>query len=110
MKQLIIDKLVEIGIFNRKSISEDDFNNHKDSNGGLVYSKSEHEWDNGNIQKFFWQTDTQNLTDEEINLLLNIDKANSLRSIKKGVTFFVVLSVISITISIISAVSVASLF
>lgn len=110
MKQLIIDKLVEIGVFNQNSISKEEYEKHDSKEGNMIYRTTEFEWGTENIETRYWETDTQNLTDEEINLLLNIDKANSLRSIKKGVIFFVVLSVISIIISIIGAVNVASLF
>lgn len=76
----------------------------------MLYYAIEESWGPDTTHTRYYVTDTKGLSYEEINTLLNIDKANSLCSIKKGVTFFVVLSVISIIISIIGAVNIASLF
>ena len=50
------------------------------------------------------------ITDEDLPLMIMAEQLKTLKTIKKGVIFFVVLSVISIIISIIGAVNMASLF
>lgn len=106
MRQETIIKLSKLHIFETISVPKEEYKNNS-NNSRYIYVSA---WDYGKADDNYRRIDTQNLTDEEINTLLNIDKANSLRSIKKGVIFFVVLSVISIIISIIGAVNMASLF
>lgn len=110
MKQEVIDKLVEIEFFNKTSVSEEEYNKYYKIDDGIMYYKSEYKWSNGNVEKYFWKTDTRDLTPEEIDLLLKIKQTQDIGTIKKASIFFVTLSVISIVISIIGAVNIASIF
>lgn len=57
-----------------------------------------------------YKVNLDNITDEDLPLMIMTEQLKTLKTIKKGVTFFVVLSIISIIISIIGAVNIASLF
>lgn len=105
MKQEVIDELVEVGVFNRNAIEEDEYTKHSSTEGNLLYHTTDFEWG-----KYFWKTDTKGLTHEEIDLLLKIDQTKNIRTIKNVAIFFAVLTAISLAISIIGATSIASLF
>lgn len=103
MSENIIEGLIELGIFDSKFLNEDDYVDaikNKD-NVNIVYVQ-------GNYGGK--QVNTKGLTDEEIRLLLDIDKTKNIRSIKRMITFFVVLTSISIIISIVSGLSIVNLY
>lgn len=110
MKQEVIDKLVEVGLFDTVSITKEEFNKHSEMENNFLYYTTEFEWGTDNIETRYWQTDTKGLTPEEIDLLLKIKQTQDIGTIKKASIFFVTLSVISIVISIIGAVSIANMF
>lgn len=102
MNRNIIDGLVELEVFDSKFLSEDDYANapKDDSNTDIIYVPCSY---GGK------QIDTKGLSNEEIKLLLEIDRTKNIRSIKKMVTFFVVLTLFSIVIAIWSGASIASM-
>lgn len=103
MNRDIIDGLVELEVFGSKFLSEDDYTNapKDDNNTDIIYVPCSY---GGK------QIDTKGLTNEEIKLLLEIDRTKNIRSIKKMAIFFVVLTLISIVIAIWSGASIASLY
>ncbi len=111
MNKKIIDELVELEIYSSKSLTEEEYNQQaKDKEqSDFVYSSGSINFSNSNSTKWFKQIDTKGLTNEEIKLLLEIDKTKNVRSIKKMVTFFVVLTLVSIVIAIWSGASIASM-
>lgn len=102
MNRNIIDGLVELEVFDSKFLSEDDYANASkdDSNTNIIYVPCSY---GGK------QIDTKGLSNEEIKLLLEIDRTKNIRSIKKMAIFFVVLTLISIVIAIWSGASIASM-
>ena len=103
MSENIIEGLIELGIFDSKFLSEDGYieaiKNNNDTN--TVYIQCNY---GGK------QVNTKGLTNDDIQLLLNIDKTKNIRSIKRMITFFVILTSISIIISILSGISIANLY
>lgn len=93
MNRDIIDGLVELEVFDSKFLSEDDYTNapKDDNNTDIIYVPCSY---GGK------QIDTKGLSNEEIRLLLEIDRTKNIRSTKKMVAFFVVLAVISVIITI----------
>ena len=111
MNKKIIDELVELEIYSSKSLTEEEFNQQAKDNkqGEFVYSSGSINFVDGNSTKWFKQIDTKGLSNEEIKLLLEIDRTKNIRSIKKMAIFFVVLTLISVAIAIWSGASIASM-
>lgn len=109
MHKKIIESLADLQVFDLKIISEKDFDLQKQENtsADTIYL---HEGADYYGDKIIKQIDTKGLSNEEIKLLLDIDRTKNIRSIKNMIIFFVVLAVISIIISIWSGISLASLF
>lgn len=110
MKQKIIDKLIEIDLFGKTSVSEEEFNKHSEIEDNFLYYTTKFDCGNGTVETEYWRIDTKDLTPEEIDLLLKIDQTKNIRTIKNVAIFFVILTVISLIISIISAVSTVNMF
>ena len=100
MNDKIIEDLVELGIYNSKTLSEDDYNNlsKNKKNSSLIYITGCYENMNENYNKYYKEIDSHDLTEEDIKLKLEIDKTKNMRSIKSMITFFVVITVISMII------------
>lgn len=111
MNKKIIDELVELEIYSSKSLTEEEYNQQAkdDRQDNFVYSSGGINFSDGNSTKWFKQIDTKGLSNEEIKLLLEIDRTKNIRSIKKMAIFFVVLTLISIVIAIWSGTSIASM-
>ena len=111
MNKQIIKNLVELEIFNSNSLTEKEYAEASSakSDGNFIYLTNEIELANGEARKFYKQIDTKGLTEEEIKLLLEIDRTKNIRSIKKMAIFFVVLTLISVVIAIWSGASIASM-
>lgn len=109
MHKKIIESLVDLQVFDLKIISAKDFDLQKQENtsADTIYLHEDTDYYGDKIIK---QIDTKGLSNEEIKLLLDIDRTKNIRSIKNMIIFFVVLAVISIIISIWSGISLASLF
>lgn len=102
MQQEVIKKLVKLDIFGKEDITETEYNNNKNDKTYLSFQEP---GNYGEYNEVYWRVDTRGLTPDDIDLLLKIDQAKNIRTIKNAAIFFVALSVISIVISIIGAVS-----
>lgn len=113
MNKQIIDELVELEIFNSKILTKDQYNEFSQNNteDDMLYLSGQYDYgeEGSDINKWFKQIDTKGLSNEEIKLLLEIDRTKNIRSIKKMAIFFVVLTLVSIVIAIWSGTSIASM-
>lgn len=98
MNNKIIEDLVELGIYNSKTLSEEDYNNlsKNNTNSSLVYITGHYEGGNDDYNKYFKEIDTKGLTSDDVRLQLEIDRTKNIKSIKSMVTFFVVITVIAL--------------
>lgn len=108
MNKQILQNLIDLNVYTSKSISKQEYQEATQNGNDARYIYSENVTTEGH--KWFEQIDTKKLTHEEIELLLKSEQIKNSRSIKHMMTFFTVLTVISLIISLISAVRVASLF
>lgn len=101
MNKRIAKELASLEIYKVKAVSKKDY----------------YEWINNSDENFIFYEDTEHIdsslgryniintmgyTTEEIKLMLEIDKAKNIRSIKSMITFFVVLTIISMALATIS--------
>lgn len=107
MNKQIIQDLIDLNIFKSKAIAEKEYmqaiNKEKDSR--YLYRENI----NSEGRKWYEQVDMNNLSDQEIKMLLNTSKAKDIHTIKNAAIFFVALSIMSMVMSIINAVYVAKL-
>ena len=98
MNNKIIEDLVELGIYNSKTLSEDDYNNlsKNKKNSSLIYITGHYEGGNDDYNKYFKEIDTKGLTPDDVRLLLEIDRTKNIKSVKSMITFFVVITVIAL--------------
>ena len=98
MNNKIIEDLVELGIYNSKTLSEEDYNNlsKNNTNSSLTYITGHYEGGNDDYNKYFKEIDTKGLTPDDVRLQLEIDRTKNIKSIKSMVTFFVVITVIAL--------------
>ena len=98
MNNKIIEDLVELGIYNSKTLSEEDYNNlsKNNTNSSLAYITGHYEGGNDDYNKYFKEIDTKGLTSDDVRLQLEIDRTKNIKSIKSMVTFFVVITVIAL--------------
>ena len=98
MNDKIIEDLVELGIYNSKTLSEDDYNNlsKNKKNSSLIYITGHYEGGNDDYNKYFKEIDTKGLTLDDVRLQLEINRTKNIKSIKSMITFFVVITVIAL--------------
>ena len=98
MNNKIIEDLVELGIYNSKTLSEEDYNklSKDNTNGTLMYITGHYEGGNEDYNKYYKEINTNSMTDEDVKLQLEIDRTKNIRSIKSMITFFVVITVIAL--------------
>lgn len=100
MNKKTIKDLVELGIFESRTLTKEDYNNLSNNNtdDSLIYMVDTYENENGNqnCYKYYKEINTHGLTDEEVMLQLEIDKSKNIKSIKNMILFFVIITVISI--------------
>lgn len=104
MNNKIIEDLVELGIYNSKILSEDDYNklSQDNTNDSLIYITGHYGDYNDDYSKYFKEVDTKGLSESDIMLELSIMRTKTTKSIKSMVSFFVVITVISMIVSVIS--------
>lgn len=109
MNNKIIEDLVELGIYKSKTLSEEDYNklSQDKTNDSFMYITGYYEGGNEDYNKYFEEIDTNGLTQEDVKLQLEIDRTKNIRSIKSMVTFFVVLTVISLIVMFFFGMSIA---
>ena len=107
MNNKIIEDLVELGIYNSKTLSEEDYNNlsKNNTNDSLTYIAGHYEGGNEDYNKYFKEIDTKGLTPDDVRLLLEIDRTKNIKSIKSMITFFVVITVIALIVAFFFGVS-----
>ena len=100
MNNEIIEDLVELGIYNSKTLSEDEYNklSKNNTNSSLIYITGRYVGGNDDYNKYFKEIDTKGFTLDDVKLQLEIDRTKNIRSIKSMVKFFVVLIVISLIV------------
>ena len=100
MNNKIIEDLVELGIYNSKTLSEEDYHNlsKSNTNNSFTYITGHYDGGNEDYNKYFKEINTNGLTEEDVKLQLEIDRTKNIRSIKSMVTFFVVLTVIGMIV------------
>lgn len=97
MNNKIIEDLVEMGIYNSKTLTEESFKNlsNNNSNDSLLYISGNY-GNNNESSNYYKEINTNNLTIEEIKLQLDINRTKYIKSIKNMITFFTVITVIGI--------------
>ena len=107
MNNKIIKDLVELGIYNSKTLSEEDYNklSKDNTNGTLMYITGHYEGGNEDYNKYYKEIDTKGLTTDDVRLQLEIDKTKNIKSIKSMVTFFVVITVITLIVAFFFGIS-----
>ena len=100
MNNKIIEDLVELGVYNSKTLTEEEYNSLSKGNtdDSLVYIVGNYESGNEDYSKYFKEIDTNGFTNEDVKLQLEIDRTKNIRSIKSMITFFVVITVIGMII------------
>lgn len=108
MNNKIIEALVELGIYNSKTLSEEDYNklSKDNTNESLMYITGHYEGGNEDYNKYYKEINTNGMTDEDVKLQLEIDRTKNIRSIKSMVTFFVVITVIGMIVMFFGGMSI----
>ena len=108
MNNKIIEDLVELGIYNSKTLSEEDYNklSKDNTNESLMYITGHYEGGNEDYNKYYKEINTNGMTDEDVKLQLEIDRTKNIRSIKSMVTFFVVITVIGMIVMFFGGMSI----
>lgn len=108
MNNKIIKDLVELGIYNSKTLSEEDYNklSKDNTNGTLMYITGHYEGGNEDYNKYYKEINTNSMTDEDVKLQLEIDRTKNIRSIKSMITFFVVVTVIGMIVMFFGGMSI----
>lgn len=108
MNKQIMQNLIDLNIFTSKAVSEQEYKNalNEEKDERYIYRENV----NSEGHKWYEQIDTNNLSDQDIQMLLTTSKNKNIRTIKNVAIFFAVLTGISLVISIISAISIANLF
>lgn len=108
MNNKIIEDLVELGIYNSKTLTEEEYNSLSKGNtdDSLVYIVGNYESGNEDYSKYYKEINTNGMTDEDIKLQLEIDRTKNIRSIKSMVTFFVVITVIGMIVMFFGGMSI----
>lgn len=108
MNKKIMQDLIDLNVFTSKAIDEQEYKNvlvgEKDTR--YIYRENV----NSEGHKWYEQIDTNNLSDQEIQMLLATSKTKNIRTVKNIAIFFAVLAGISLAVSIVSAISIANLF
>lgn len=104
----IMQDLIDLNIFTSKAVTEQEYQNalNGEKNTRYIYRENV----NSEGHKWFERVDTNNLSEQEIQLLLVTTKTKNIRTIKNVAIFFAVLTAISLAISIIGATSIANMF
>lgn len=100
MNNKIIEDLVELGVYNSKTLTEEEYNSLSKGNtdDSLVYIVGNYESGNEDYSKYFKEINTNGFTNEDVKLQLEIDRTKNIRSIKSMITFFVVITIIGMII------------
>ena len=108
MNNKVIEDLVELGIYNSKTLSEEDYNklSKDNTNRSLMYITGRYEGGNEDYNKYYKEINTNNMTDEDVKLQLEIDRTKNIRSIKSMLAFFVVITVIGMIVMFFGGISV----
>lgn len=108
MNNKVIEDLVELGIYNSKTLSEEDYNklSKDNTNRSLMYITGHYEGGNEDYNKYYKEINTNNTTDEDVKLQLEIDRTKNIRSIKSMLTFFVVITVIGMIVMFFGGMSI----
>ena len=108
MNNKIIEDLVELGVYNSKTLTEEEYNSLSKGNmdDSLVYIVGNYESGNEDYSKYYKEINTNGLTGEDVKLQLEIDRTKNIRSIKSMVTFFVVITVISMIVMFFGGMSI----
>ena len=112
MNNKIIEDLVEFGIYDSKTLSEEDYNNlsKNNTNESLIYITGHYEGGNEDYNKYFKEIDTKGLSINDVKLQLEIDRTKHIKSIKGMVTFFVVLTIIAMIAMFFLGISLSEVF
>ena len=108
MNNKIIEDLVELGVYNSKTLTEEEYNSLSKGNtdDSLVYIVGNYESGNEDYSKYYKEINTNGMTDEDIKLQLEIDRTKNIRSIKSMITFFVVITVIGMIVMFFGGMSI----
>ena len=108
MNNKVIEDLVELGIYNSKTLSEEDYNklSKDNTNRSLMYITGRYEGGNEDYNKYYKEINTNNMTDEDVKLQLEIDRTKNIRSIKSMLAFFVVITVIGMIVMFFGGISI----
>lgn len=106
MNNKMIEDLVELGIYNSKTLSEEDYNNlsKSNTNSSLTYITGCYEGGNNEYSTYFKEIDTKGLTPDDVRLQLEIDRTRNIKSIKNMVTFFIVITIIVLIVVLLSGI------
>lgn len=102
MNNQIVEGLISLGIFSSKSISESDYQklSKENADSRFVYLSEKSDDGLAGNPEWFKQVDTNNLSENEINLLLKISQAQNIKTIKNVLLFYFGITVVCLLIAI----------
>ena len=102
MNNQIVEGLISLGIFGWKSILKSDYQklSKENTDSRFIYLSGKSEDGFAGNPEWFKQVDTNNLSENDINLLLKISQAQNIKTIKNVLLFYFGITVICLLIAI----------
>lgn len=106
MNNQIIEGLIGLGVFDSKSISESDYQrlSKENTDSRFIYLRGKSEDGLAGNPEWFKQVDTNNLSENEINLLLKISQAQNIKTIKNVLLFYFGITVVCLIIALFTVI------
>ena len=97
MNNKVIENLVELGIYNSKTLTKKEYDELSNNNADktLIYISGYYEGVNKESSRWFKEVNTNNMTIDDIKLQLEINRTKNIKAVKNMVTFFVAFAVIT---------------
>mgnify|MGYP001186167410 FL=1 len=100
----LVNDLADIGIFKSNMLTKEEFEKKAElnkNNDSLIYIKGEQvSKGKGNAGNWYEEVNTNGMDIDDIRLRIELNKAKNIHSIKGMVTFFVVLTIVSLILMV----------
>lgn len=106
MNNQIIEGLINLGIFNSKSISKSEYEKLSKDNTdtSFIYLHGKSDDNFADNPEWFKQVDTNNLSENEISLLLKINQAQNIKTIKNVLLFYFGITITCLIIALFTVI------
>ena len=106
MNNQITEGLISLGIFGSKSISESDYQklSKESADSRFIYLSGKSEDGFAGNPEWFKQVDTNNLSENEISLLLKISQAQNIKTIKNVLLFYFGITITCLIIALFTVI------